>query len=93
MLDEAPVCEHPGIGIRAVLQSEGCGVRAAVVDSPEEDRHGGGGGQEVWGEDGVQKAVRAGECRKVAGEVVAEARRVLEKKGGNDKKQLVREAK
>lgn len=93
VLDEAPVCEHPGIGIRTMLQSEGSGVEAAVVDGPEEDGHCGGGGQEVWGEDGVQKAVRAGECREMAGEVVAEARRVSEKEGGNDTKQLVREAK
>lgn len=92
MLDEAPVCEHPRIGIRAVLQSEGCGFGMAVVDGPEEDGHGGGRGQEVWGEDGVEKAIRAGERGEVAGDVVAEARRVLEKENGNDEKQLVGEA-
>lgn len=92
MGDEAPVCIHPGVGVRTALQGEGCGVRAAVVNCPDKDGHGGGGGQEVWGEDGVEKAVGTGERGEVAGEVMAEARRVLEKENTNDEKQLVREA-
>lgn len=49
------------VRVCAAGEHEGYGVGPAVGDGPEQDVHGGGGGEEVFGKEGVESVVDAGE--------------------------------
>lgn len=67
------VLAQRAVRVGAAGEREGDDVGPGVGDCPEQDVEGGGGGEEVFGKEGVETVVHAGEGGEVGRNVVAVA--------------------